>query len=187
MKSVIENWPTKSVRDIGFLPYGFFWRQKFEVGGRKYTLNNIENDFLREQLQEPRIHFVIVCAANSCPVLQRQAFTAQNTERLLEVAVRFFANESRNLKMDRAANRVTVARIFTFFSEDFENHARRTGNARIGHPLLDYIWLYASPENRAALEALRNPSVDDFAYDWGINDVNAPAATGKFSTSKENL
>ena len=187
MKSVIENWPTKSVRDIGFLPYGFFWRQKFEVGGRKYTLNNIENDFLRSQLQEPRIHFVIVCAANSCPRLQREAFTAENTEQLLEAAVRFFVNEPRNLRIDRAANRVTVARILTFYNEDFENYARRRGSARIGHPLLDYIWLYANPENRAALEALRKPGVDDFAYDWGINDVNAPAATGKFATSKENL
>ena len=187
MKSVIEHWPTKSVRDIGFLPYSFFWLQKFTVGGRKYTLNNIENDFLREQLQEPRIHFVIVCAANSCPRLQREAFTPENTERLLEEAVRFFVNEPRNLKIDRAQNRVTVARIFTFYTEDFENYARRTGNSRMEHPLLDYIWLYASSENRAAVEALQNPSVDDFAYDWGVNDVNAPRATGKFGTKKGEL
>lgn len=187
MKSVIEHWPTKSVRDIGFLPYSFFWLQKFEVGGRKYTLNHIENDFLRKQLQEPRIHFVIVCAANSCPRLQREAFTAQNTAGLLEEAVRFFVNEPRNLKIDRAANRVTVARILTFFNEDFENHVRRAGNARIGHPLLDYIWLYANSEHRAALEALQKPSVEDFAYDWGINDVNAPRTTAKFATRQGDL
>jgi len=183
MKSVIENWPTKSVRDIGFLPYSFFWRQKFTAGGKRYTLNNLENDFLRKQLQEPRIHFVIVCAANSCPRLQRQAFTAENTERLLEAAARFFVNEPRNLKIERASNRVTVARIYTFYNEDFENHARKTGKSPVGHPLLDYIWIYANEQTRATLEALDKPTVGDFEYDWGINDVNAPVSTGANATS----
>jgi len=179
MKSVIEHWPTKSVRDIGFLPYSFFWRQKFVAGGARYTLNNIENDFLRKQLQEPRIHFVIVCASNSCPRLQREAFTEENTERLLEAAARFFVNEPRNLQIDRESNRVTVARIFTFFDEDFADYARKLGKSPVGHPLLDYIWIYASEEHRAALESLDNPGVRDFEYDWGVNDVNAPASTGR--------
>ena len=179
MKSVIEHWPTKSVRDIGFLPYSFFWRQKFVAGSEQYTLNNIENDFLRKQLQEPRIHFVIVCASNSCPRLQREAFTEENTERLLEAAARFFINEPRNLLIDRESNRVTVARIFTFFEEDFENYARKAAKSPVGHPLLDYIWIYANEAHRAALQSLNNPSVRDFEYDWGINDVNAPASTGR--------
>ncbi len=178
MTSVIEHWPTKSVRDIGFLPYSFFWRQKFTAGGKRYTLNNIENDYLRKQLQEPRIHFVIVCASNSCPRLQREAFTEENTERLLEAAARFFVNEPRNLQIDRDANRVTVARVFTFFDDDFKDYAVKAGNSPTGYPLLDYIWIYANEENRAALESLDRPRVRDFEYDWGINDVNAPVSTG---------
>lgn len=57
--------------------------------------------------------------------------------------------------------------------------------ARGGQPLVDYIRLYANPENRAALDALKNPRVDHFGYDWGINDINAPVATGKFATKEE--
>ena len=177
MQSVVEHWPTKSVRDIGFLPYSFFWRQKFTAGGKRYTLNNIENDFLRKHLQEPRIHFAIVCASNSCPKLQREAFTEENTERLLEAAASFFVNESRNLRIDRERNRVTVARIYTFFNEDFEDYAREHGQSPLGHALLDYIWIYANEEHRAALQSLHDPKVDDFAYDWGVNDVNAPVST----------
>ena len=41
MKGVIEKWPVKSVVKIGLLPHSFFWRKKFVVGGKKYTLNNI--------------------------------------------------------------------------------------------------------------------------------------------------
>src|SRR6266849_9456371 len=45
MKAVVENWPTKSVRNLGKL-YSFFWARKFVAGGKEYTLNNIE-DILR--------------------------------------------------------------------------------------------------------------------------------------------
>ncbi|HJY87740.1 MAG TPA: DUF547 domain-containing protein [Candidatus Acidoferrales bacterium] len=73
MKAVIENWPIKSVRNLGRL-YSFFWSRKLVAGGKEYTLNNIE-DILRKNLGEPRIHFAIVCASNSCPRLQREAYT----------------------------------------------------------------------------------------------------------------
>ena len=185
LHAVVEHWPTKSVRDIGKLPYSFFWRKKFVAGGRKYTLNAIEGDFLRKQLAEPRIHFALVCAANSCPRLERQAHTAQNVERLLEANSRFYMNEPRNLKIEAARNRVTIARIFTFYREDFENYVRAKGISGSGQPVLDYIRLYLTDENRRALDALKKPKVDDFEYDWGINDVNAPVATGHSATKEE--
>ena len=181
MKGVIEKWPVKSVRDIGRIPYGFFVLKKFVAGGRKYTLNGIE-DILRRQLGEPRIHFAINCASNSCPRLQREAYAAGNIERLLEEAARFFVNEPRNLRIDAPRNRVTVARIYTFYRGDFEAYARAKYPAGTGQPLLDYIRLFANSENRAALDALKRPSVEGFDYDWGINDISAPVATEKFAT-----
>src|SRR6516225_4891302 len=42
MKGVVDHWPVESVRKIGGLPYSFFWRKKFVVGERKYTLDAIE-------------------------------------------------------------------------------------------------------------------------------------------------
>ncbi|MEE8257935.1 MAG: DUF547 domain-containing protein, partial [Acidobacteriota bacterium] len=89
--------------------------------GEKYTLNTIEKDMLRQKLAEPRIHFVLACASNSCPRLQRVAYRPENTERLLEEAARFFINEPRNLKIEAAQNRVIVSRIFTWYRKDFEN------------------------------------------------------------------
>ncbi len=47
--------------------------------------------------------------------------------------------------------------------------------------------LYANAENRALLHKLKNPRVDHFGYDWGIDDINAPVATGKFSTEQGKL
>jgi hypothetical protein len=175
IKAVIENWPTKSVRNLGKL-YSFFWARRFIAGGKEYTLNNIE-DILRKGLVEPRIHFAIVCASNSCPRLQREAYTQENTERLVEEAARFYVNEPRNLKIDVAHNRVTLPNILGHYHEDFENYVRAHNASATGHPEVDYIRLYASSANRAHLDALKNPRVDHFAYDWGINDINAPLAT----------
>jgi hypothetical protein len=135
MKAVVENWPTKSVSNLGKL-YSFFWGRKFVAGGKEYTLNNIE-DILRKKLVEPRIHFAIVCASNSCPRLQREAYTPENTERLLDEAARFYVNEPRNLKIDVAHNRVTLPNILGHYHEDFENYMLAY-NAT-GHCQVDYI------------------------------------------------
>ncbi len=173
--AVVDEWPVKSVRDLGKL-YGFFWRKKFTAGGRKYTLNGIEGEFLRKQLAEPRIHFAIVCAAVSCPRLQREAYTAENTERLLEEATRFYLNEPRNLKVEAGANRVTLPRILTWYKEDFEAYLKNKRAPTTGHVLVDYVKVYANEANRRALESLRKPHVDDFEYDWTINDVRTVVA-----------
>ena len=182
MKAVVENWPTKSVRNLGKL-YSFFWGRQFVAGGKEYTLNNIE-DILRKKLMEPRIHFAIVCASNSCPRLQREAYTPENTERLLDEAARFYVNEPRNLKIDVARNRVTLPNILGHYHEDFENYVRAR-NAT-GHPQVDYIRLYANMANRALLDQFKNPKVDHFGCDWGLNDVHAAAATARFAAKEEN-
>ena len=174
--SVVEAWPVKSVRKIGILPYSFFWRKKFVAGGRKYTLNGMEA-ILRKRLAEPRVHFVLVCAAISCPRLEREAFVAENVEMLLEKNAHIFVNDPRNLQIDAASNLVTVARIYTFYEGDFEAHVRAENAVSSGHPIVDYIRLYATDSNRQALDALKEPCVVDFDYDWGINDVGAPPAT----------
>ena len=57
--------------------------------------------------------------------------------------------------------------------------------ARGGHPVLDYIRLYANSANRAALDALKSPKVERFDYDWGINRVHAPVATGKHAAKED--
>jgi hypothetical protein len=183
IKAVVENWSTKSVRNLGKL-YSFFWARKFVAGGREYTLNNIE-DILRKKLGEPRIHFAIVCASNSCPRLQREAYTPENTERLLDEAARFYVNEPRNLKIDVAHNRVTLPNILGHYHEDFENYVRAHNASATGHPQVDYVRLYANAANRGLLDQLKNPKVDHFGYDWGINDINAPVGTGRLGSKEE--
>src|SRR2546426_7676699 len=120
-----------------------------------------------------------------CPRLQREAYTPENTERLLDEAARLYVNEPRNLKIDVAHNRVTLPNILGHYHEDFENYVRAHNVTITGQPQVDYIRLYANAANRALLDQLKNPKVDHFGYDWGINDVHAPAVAGKFVEKEE--
>ena len=50
-----------------------FDSKKFQLAGEKLTLNQIEKQKLKPEI-DPRVHFVLVCAALSCPVLEAYQF-----------------------------------------------------------------------------------------------------------------
>ena len=75
---------------------------------------------------------------------------------------RWLASPTKGLRVDRAANQITVSRIFDWFEEDFEP----TGGVRA------VISRYAPDSDRAWLAAhAGNASLDHFDYDWSLNDV----------------
>lgn len=178
IKGVVENWPVKSVTSIGVLPHSFFWQKKFLVGGKKLTLNDIEKDILLKQLSEPRVHFALVCASNSCPPLRRAAYTPENVERLLEEGACAFINDPRNVRIDQQGNRIMLSRILDWYRKDFETYVRARNSQSSGDPVLEFLKLYTNETTRRGLDSLKDPRMDYFHYDWGINDINLPA-TGR--------
>jgi len=171
IRGVLNGWPTKSVRDLGFL-FGFFRRKDYTVGGEKMSLNHIEHDIIRKQFTEPRIHFALVCASLGCPKLRREAYTPERLEEQLEDGARYFINEPRNLEVDAARQRVTLSKIFDWYDEDFEKYVKAKGLSRGAHPVLAYVRLHANEANRHALDALKDPDVDHADYSWDINAVS---------------
>ncbi len=55
ISGIVKNYPVSSPMDLN----GFFDKTSYEIGGRKVTLNSIENDLLRAKFTEPRFHFVL--------------------------------------------------------------------------------------------------------------------------------
>lgn len=171
MRGVVDGYPTQSVRDLGLL-YGFFRRDDHVAGGMKMSLFHLENDIIRKKYSEPRIHFGIVCASVSCPLLSRDAFTAENLETQLERLARKFINERRNLSIDQAANAVTLSKIFDWYTKDFEVPA---APGRPGGTLVDYVRRYSNEASRRALDGLRQPRVKFYDYDWSLNEPGSHA------------
>jgi hypothetical protein len=143
VRLIASNYPLKSIMD---LDGGKTWDvPRVAVGPRTYSLNQIENDILRKQFEDPRIHFALNCAAKSCPPLLNQAFLPDNLDAQLDARTRLFVNNpSANRIEPRSAS---ISRIFDWYAADFGNlpaflnryaKAKLPGNARI--TFLDYDW-----------------------------------------------
>jgi hypothetical protein len=111
---VIQNYPLKSIRDIY---KGNPWDVKWiRIGNRTYSLNQIENDIIRPEFKEPRIHFVLNCAAKSCPPLYNKVITKDNLESVLESTTKKFITGSEN-KIGN--NKLEISSIFDWYRDDF--------------------------------------------------------------------
>jgi hypothetical protein len=93
--------------------------KRIKLANKKYSLNKIENEILRPQFKDPRIHFAVNCAAKSCPPLYNHAYTAENLETTLEARTKTFIN---NTKYNTLTSKsVKISRIFEWYSADFGN------------------------------------------------------------------
>lgn len=142
VKLILKNWPVKSITDLhGGKPWDVKW---LDLGGKTYSLNQIENEILRPRYKDPRIHFAVNCAAASCPPLANQAFTATNLNALLEARAKAFI---RNGSYNTLGEPAKVSKIFEWYGEDFGD-LRTYLNKYAGTPLpegteiqfKDYDW-----------------------------------------------
>lgn len=143
---ILDHSPLKSITD---LDNGKVWDRKWiKIGEKIYSLNNIENDILRPQFQDARIHFAVNCAAASCPPLLNEAYTAANLNALLDHRTRAFINDQAYNKITPAS--VKLSKIFDWYAVDFGN-------------LISFLNQYS----RTKIQF--NASVDYLNYDWSLN------------------
>ncbi|WP_235295897.1 DUF547 domain-containing protein [Portibacter marinus] len=117
VKLILDHYPVQSIRDIS---NGEPWDKKWiELGGQTYSLNQIENEIIRPQFNEPRIHFAVNCAAQSCPPLANKAFTADNMNSLLEKQTKSFINNDKYNKIQK--KKIEVSKIFDWYGKDFDD------------------------------------------------------------------
>lgn len=115
IKKIIDNYPLNSIMDLdGGKPWDVKW---IELDGKKLSLNNIENDIIRPQFKEPRIHFAVNCAAKSCPPLMNKAWRSSSLEQ-------DFTNQTKAFLSNAAYNKVspstaTISKIFEWYAVDF--------------------------------------------------------------------
>ena len=110
---VLRNYPVSSIKDIKDP-----WKQRYwQLGDKWYNLDEIEHQIIRK-MDEPRIHFALVCAAKSCPKLHNKAFTADTlNEDLSKLTHEFLADESKN---NITQNNLKLSKIFKWFAKDFK-------------------------------------------------------------------
>ncbi|OGI49894.1 MAG: hypothetical protein A3E57_02180 [Candidatus Muproteobacteria bacterium RIFCSPHIGHO2_12_FULL_60_33] len=163
------RYPDNSIRQI-FGVWGWRW---WPALGDKYTFDHMEHVILRQELIEPRIHFVLVCASIGCPLLESRAFDAEHLESRLDQAAVNYLYRDRKVQIDKAGNAVRLPQIFNWFAGDFtpdpqtavffEHYPREA----IGP--LTWVYRYANAADR---EFLRQGKFEltYLEYDWALND-----------------
>jgi len=175
---VIELGLERSVREFS----RFFDRVIYEIGGFRFSLNEMEHGILRGNQRhpyrllkpfrkkdsrlefaviplDPRIHFALVCGARSCPPIG--FYEPEKIDFQLQLAALSFINSSQ-VKILPEERMILISMIFKWYRVDFGGRDQA---------LLDTILAYLDEgkkkdflkENRDRIQIKYQP------YDWNLN------------------
>lgn len=149
IKLIIDNYPTTSITKIATKPWEI---KSVKLNGHTYSLDHVENQIIRKQFNEPRIHFALNCASESCPILLNKAYKASTVSSQLTSQTKKFLNDlSKNTFGKRE---ITISPIFKWYAEDFTNN---------GESVISFI-------NKYRTEQLKDQKIKYSTYSWELND-----------------
>ncbi len=169
INQVIKNYPVKSPMDVA----GFFDKNKHKIAGESLALNDLENKKLRAVYKDSRLHFVLVCAAISCPTIANYAYKPATLEQQLNARTRLALNSASFIRVKSADKKVLISEIFKWYKADFTNE---TGT------LTAYLNKYRKTKVPAGYK------VGHYTYNWTLNKkkiVKTSTSTKKPAVKKK--
>ena len=162
IRGILREYPTTSIRNHTARIFGYnIWNDlQLQVGGQSVSLRHIEHEVLRK-MGDPKIHFAIVCASQSCPRLRNQAYTPRLVDDQIAENAKLFFADPRNFQFDARRGQMKLSAILKWFADDFGSSQR--AQLRTIAPYL--------PSRQAYDAAVANTvSISYLGYDWGLND-----------------
>ena len=154
LKLILDNYPLKSIRNIGFLPGAAWKKDFFTLLGSTRNLDWIEHSKLRVDFSEPRIHFAIVCASIGCPKLISEAYVASKLNNQLNSSMENFLAEPIKNRYDASSNTLYISKIFDWFSKDFTKQGS----------VINFI------KKGMKVEIPESAKIIYTEYDWNLNE-----------------
>ncbi|MBI4242565.1 MAG: DUF547 domain-containing protein [Planctomycetes bacterium] len=165
IKGILEFYPIKSIKDkvSSFFGYNIWKDYILKINGKEYSLNDIEHKILRK-MEQPLIHFGLVCASIGCPRLLNEAYTGNNVIKQLENNAKNFFKTGSKFKIDKNKKYTWLSLIFKWFWDDFGDSQEE---------ILKFIAKYTDEETSKFLkqEGLKIYWLD---YDWNLNERKEP-------------
>ncbi|MCA9775503.1 MAG: DUF547 domain-containing protein [Candidatus Eremiobacteraeota bacterium] len=142
--------------DSGRARSKFFRGRQYQVAGQERTLDDIEHKALLPLAEDPRLHFVLVCGAQSCPPLRASSFLgAGDLNEELEKAAKAYINDPDNVTIDATNQKIVLNKIFDWYKDDFGN-------------VLEFVARYHS-DGEQLLSG--DWDIDYRDYDWNLNQA----------------
>lgn len=154
IKTAIDNYPIKQPLEVS----GFFDGIKHKIAGKKTTLNNFEQKELLQRYKDGRLHFVLVCAAVSCPPIANFAYMPDLLEEQLDARTKAAMNDPKFIRVDEFAGTYAISKIFEWYAADFKPNAKTYINKYRDTPLPD------------------DAKLSSYPYDWTLNDASEGGA-----------
>lgn len=170
LRSITDAYPVASAKEID----GAFDGKRWEVAGKKVTLGDIQNNILREDFEDPRVHFAINCGAAGCPPLANKPFLADALDEQLRESVTAFVNNPDRNKINPHINTVTTTEIFKWFPDDFkpEYDIEQFQNLEPSErATLSFIFAYADESIFEFVDESAEWSLEFMPFDWSLNDI----------------
>lgn len=170
LKVICDHYPIKSINElhtggliIGTVLKKTIWDKPFVIiNNQETTLNTIEHKIIRQKFRDPRIHFALVCAAQSCPPLRSEAYEGTKLdEQLDDQGRKFFSRASMNyFEIDKM--QAHLSKILDWYSKDFGKNDEE---------ILLYITRFLSDDIATAIKANpKNWKIKHTKYDWSLNE-----------------
>ncbi len=149
IQQVVSKYPVRSPMDIP----GFFDTNKLTIAGRKMTLNFLENEIIRKEFRDPRIHFVLVCGAIGCPVIINESYSGDSLEIQMERQTAIAINNTQFIYKKETT--FFISEIFKWYKDDFGSGSKA---------VVSFINKYR--KKKIGL----SDKIDYYPYNWNINE-----------------
>ncbi len=147
ISKVVGAYPISSPMDVD----GFFMKEDFLLNGEKISLNHLENEVLRKDYADPRLHFVLVCGAIGCPPIVNYAYTPDKLDGQMEKQTRLALNNDAFVYANEEG--VFLSEIFNWYTEDFGKNVKEA---------VAYINTYRT-------DKFADKGVKFYPYNWQLN------------------
>lgn len=183
IKIVADNYPIKSSRVLRlFWPpnsiqhiKGLRDQHKFIIMNEEFTLQEINEQVLQKEFDDPRLYFAIYYGTVSEPPLQDKAYCGQDLSKQLDEQVKKFLANGHCFRIERENQSVYLSAIFKdswqgeLFIAKYGTDLKFKDQTPAIRAVLNFLTNYLSPEDINFLET-GNYTVKFMRYDWTLND-----------------
>ncbi len=164
LEGILQVYPTTSIRNHTSKLFGYnIWKHlPLIIGSKEYNLEQIEHEILRK-MNEPRIHFAIVCASIGCPRLLNEAYSPDKVNQQLTNNTKDFFSRKSNFRIDQKNRTIYLNSILDWFGADFGS-----SNKAIIEELIPYL-----PEEAKTAVGITEFRISYLTYNWDLNDQSS--------------